>query len=674
MARNYQTPGVYVEELSVLGSSIAQVPTAIPAFIGYTEKATNIIENDLSKKPLLIRSLREYHKYFGAAPTPRVEKVELDSNNTPTATSYVEFYLYYSLRLFFDNGGGECYIISVGDYANTTPSVVDFYAGDDTGGIEKAKDIDEITLLVFPDAMKLTDDELTTVQQQALAQCARLGDRFAILDIPKDSDSTDDAGKGAHRFRNYIGTNNLNYGAAYTPWLQTNYTRVFSLRALQDRSGSSVTSKIKRSDDTEVDISTLSVDPDFRSCLANLNSAMDLYDKFAKLNESTWSMSFKNSVNTFKAKDGQTSENFAAIINEIIKIYKEINDQLPNFLTLTDPSDPYPSDPDPASALKPIISPSFKKLLAYIKQANKATSDSAEAGLGENSITTDTGTIITTLGIEADKIEPNKSLFAGHPTSDADKVAEATNAALPKIQALFDETIAVLQSIRTSLQVSESSLNNKLASTSTVYRTIIDSVNQTPITLPPSGAIAGVYCSVDSNYGVWKAPANVSLNSVIGLSKKISFSDQESLNIDADAGKSINAIRSFPGKGILAWGARTLEGNSKDWRYISVKRLFIMVEESVKKSIEQVVFEPNDANTWIKVKASIESFLTNLWRNGALTGAKANQAFTVKVGLTDGTMDDEDIENGIMRVAVALAPVRPAEFIVLQFKQQMQQG
>ncbi|HJY22539.1 MAG TPA: phage tail sheath C-terminal domain-containing protein, partial [Hanamia sp.] len=185
--------------------------------------------------------------------------------------------------------------------------------------------------------------------------------------------------------------------------------------------------------------------------------------------------------------------------------------------------------------------------------------------------------------------------------------------------------------------------------------------------------IAGVYASVDSNRGVWKAPANVGLNGVTDVTCKITDDVQNGLNVDVTSGKSINAIRAFTGKGILVWGARTLAGNDNEWRYVSVRRFFNMVEESVKKSTYQFVFEPNDANTWVKVRAMIENYLTVLWRQGALAGAKPEQAFYVKVGLNI-TMTAQDILEGYMNVEIGMAVVRPAEFIVLKFSHKMQEA
>lgn len=193
------------------------------------------------------------------------------------------------------------------------------------------------------------------------------------------------------------------------------------------------------------------------------------------------------------------------------------------------------------------------------------------------------------------------------------------------------------------------------------------------IILPPSAAVAGVYARVDNARGVWKAPANEGLLAVSGVTCDISDQIQRNLNVDVNAGKSINAIRFFSGRGIKIWGARTLDGNSNEWRYVSVRRYFNMVEESTKKASEGFVFEPNDANTWVKVKAMIENFLINQWRSGALAGAKPEHAFYVKIGINE-TMTAFDILEGKMIVEIGLAVVRPAEFIILRFSHKMQES
>lgn len=190
--------------------------------------------------------------------------------------------------------------------------------------------------------------------------------------------------------------------------------------------------------------------------------------------------------------------------------------------------------------------------------------------------------------------------------------------------------------------------------------------------LPPSAAVAGIYARVDRDRGVWKAPANVSLSAVIGPVTKLTNTQQDDLNVHS-TGKSINAIRAFTGQGTLVWGARTLLGNDNEWRYVPVRRLFNMIEESVRKSTSFAVFEPNDMTTWLKVKGMIEGFLYTLWGRGALAGPTPAAAYFVNVGLGK-TMTPLDILEGRMNVELGIAAVRPAEFIILKFSHKLQEA
>jgi hypothetical protein len=188
--------------------------------------------------------------------------------------------------------------------------------------------------------------------------------------------------------------------------------------------------------------------------------------------------------------------------------------------------------------------------------------------------------------------------------------------------------------------------------------------------LPPSGAMAGVYALVDGTKGVWNAPANVTLNSVLRPTIRIDSKQQEDLNVPVD-GKAVNAIRQFVGRGPVVWGARTLDGNSNDYRYIQVRRTLIYLEQSIKTALNQFVFAANDGNTWSTVVAMVSSFLRGVWSQGGLMGATASEAFAVECGL-GSTMTGEDILNGYMIVQVTLQLIRPAEFIELTFKQKME--
>jgi phage tail sheath protein FI len=208
---------------------------------------------------------------------------------------------------------------------------------------------------------------------------------------------------------------------------------------------------------------------------------------------------------------------------------------------------------------------------------------------------------------------------------------------------------------------------------SELYNQAKTAIESQQVVLAPSSSIAGVYAKVDSTSGVWKSPANLGLNLVEAPAVKISNKEQELLNVDATSGKSINAIRTFAGKGTLVWGARTLDGNSNEWRYVSVRRFFNMVEESVKKATERFVFEPNTANTWTRVQAMIENYLDQQWRDGALAGSKPEEAYYVSVGLHK-TMSAQDILEGRMNIEIGMAAVRPAEFIVLNFSHKLQEA
>jgi phage tail sheath protein FI len=236
----------------------------------------------------------------------------------------------------------------------------------------------------------------------------------------------------------------------------------------------------------------------------------------------------------------------------------------------------------------------------------------------------------------------------------------------------YNEEDIHIEAIATS-SFPATTLKSIKASDTALYNQIKSVLSQQRVNLPPSAAIAGVYASVDRSRGVWKAPANVSLSYVIGPLVKITNAEQDNLNVDPTAGISINAIRAFAGKGTLVWGARTLAGNDNEWRYVSVRRLFIMIEESVQKSTAFAVFEPNDATTWLKVKAMIESYLYGLWQQGALVGSTSEDAYFVNVGLGK-SMTSQDVLEGRMIVEIGIAAVRPAEFIILRFSHKMQQA
>lgn len=182
-----------------------------------------------------------------------------------------------------------------------------------------------------------------------------------------------------------------------------------------------------------------------------------------------------------------------------------------------------------------------------------------------------------------------------------------------------------------------------------------------PVTIPPSGAVCGLYARTDETRGVWKAPANEILAGALDVEFDVTQAAQEVLNP-----RGVNVIRRFPGRGIRVWGARTLSSDPL-WKYVNVRRLFIFIEASIYESTQWAVFEPNDPKLWARVKQAVTLFLRSHWREGALFGEKEEEAFSVAVG--HETMTEDDIVNGRLIVEIGIAPVRPAEFVIFRIHQ-----
>jgi phage tail sheath protein FI len=237
--------------------------------------------------------------------------------------------------------------------------------------------------------------------------------------------------------------------------------------------------------------------------------------------------------------------------------------------------------------------------------------------------------------------------------------AEGINAEINKISE--DNDADAVKSLHSTLTVISPKLNMIIAEMSEMLNL-----------MPPSSAMAGAYAMVDFTASVAQSPANISLGSVISPAININNDNQEDLNLPLN-GKAVNAIRSFQGKGVLVWGARTLDGNSKDYRYISVRRTMTYLEQSIKFAAEAFVFSPNNSTTWSTLRATVINFLTNQWQSGLLAGQSPEDAFDVEIGL-GSTMTPNDILDGVLKMTIKVAITRPAEFIVITFEQQQQKS
>ena len=696
MATAYKTPGVYVEEIAKFPPSVAQVETAIPAFIGYTEKATNKIKGDLKGVPTRITSLLEYETWFGFAKPEKTISVTINDtlvNGTTSRAIVVDqpsarepFLMYYSMQMYFANGGGPCYVVSVGRYgsdldaADTQVTSINNF-DDLKKGLGAVEKVDEVTLIVFPDATALsTASEFYGLYNDALNQCAKLQDRFTIIDT-LSYDSTSPTDSNIDDLRNFVLSDKdiIKYGAAYYPFLKTILDYQYNPKEIT---------------------------------IEHYSYSADAYETIKKNLEAIESLATGMPATVKKLADLTTTPGNIAgdVSNVLFKMYDSVAGFDLGGVFATD--DTKKTD---FLALVETLLASLDKLADFKAKLNAEATAAATTIQDENpviaaSINAALGTFNTDF-VGAGKIDEVTAnlhdLYSKMQAANTDvKVKNILNVnavnfdtELKKLETYtplntqagivstvnaFANVGANLTAVGTEIKKVEGKDKNngalngrKLSDVAAVdnstYNKILTAIGNLPLELPPSSAIAGVYARVDKDRGVWKAPANVSLNYVTNLSVKITNEGQESLNVDTTAGKSINAIRAFTGKGILVWGARTLAGNDNEWRYVPVRRFFNMVEESVKKATSQFVFEPNDANTWVKVRAMIENFLILQWRAGALAGAKPEQAFYVRVGLGQ-TMTAEDILNGYMHIEIGMAVVRPAEFIVLKFSHKLQEA
>jgi phage tail sheath protein FI len=674
----YKTPGVYVQEIALFPPSVAEVATAIPAFIGYTEMAITSEGKSLDNEPTRIKSLKEYESLFGygyVAETITVTVKAASKKSIVGVSPDKRFLLYDSLRQYFDNGGGPCYIVSVGSYTDT----ISYQPISD--GIELLRDYDEPTLILFPDAVQLLDGsnkpdivKFSQLQNQSLALCASMQDRFCIFDLLQGDQPEGTSIKPITDFRNKTGVNYLNYGAAYYPWIVTSYTVDVDLRQLVFQDDAAVPAPVSNSDaafsknttetalitavkntitETDLVLSQVTLSAAEKKSVAVGGAAVlttilrdrlnALYNDIqkgtttdAKLEE--YANTLKNLAISFATVEGSAS----------LSVSSKLRTDLSNMkadATLTD-------------AIGMLVS--VEKNTLVVDNMPGARTDVIVKGL----YSAVDGPVWLAPFVDYDDVTANATVFAN---TDAGRLAIidllASNEVTSTLLTYFGDMLNAAMFYEEQAELA-------LWTGHAFYAGVSNAVTLEMQTMPPSGAVAGIYAYVDGTRGVWKAPANVSLNNVIGPAVKIDNIDQDNMNV-TDTGKSINAIRAFAGKGTLVWGARTLAGNDNEWRYVPVRRFFIMVEESVKKATFQFVFEPNDANTWTKLRVMVQNFLTLQWRAGALQGAKPEDAFFVNVGL-DETMTSLDILEGRLIVEIGMAVVRPAEFIILRFTHLMQ--
>ncbi|HUP11331.1 MAG TPA: hypothetical protein VM187_03950, partial [Niastella sp.] len=407
--------------------------------------------------------------------------------------------MYYAVKHYFDNGGGPCYIHSVGGYARTNVDVNTY-----KDELAKLDLVDEVTLIILPDLAALNNkDQYYDVYNNALQKVSSLQDKFVVIDVNIEKvGGKVSAEKSKTEFRNTISNNIdlIKYGAAYFPHLDTTYS---------------------------YDYATADIKMTFAADVMSSNAAANLL----------------HNINYKTAKEIFIVNSALSFLND--EYFKNISTE-----TYTNKISE--------------INSKRNGMISYFDTAGQQT-------LIDN----------TKRVTEQVKIQADAAIAAAQPKFDfTDTAANEKATLLGQLQAKISASYGALDAaIKTDLETNK---GVDPANFGTLNTTFLSRINpffnsifearlkeaflSIPLILPPSPSIAGVYGSVDRNRGVWKAPANVSLNAVKKPEVQLSDLDQEDFNVDAENGKSINCIRQFVGRGNLVWGARTLAGNNNEWR------------------------------------------------------------------------------------------------------------
>jgi len=657
----YKTPGIYIKDLTPPQSAIPFVETALPVFIGYTEEAKDGAGKDLSYKAFRVRDLEHYISFFKGAYRPRSYEIEVDPQNEHKVLSSKadkRFFLYDCIQQYFDNGGGDCFIISLGNYKEAQPKLLDFQKA-----LEAASKTPEITLILYPDSVLLEPKDLGALQQASLQHCFEHKNRFLIADI-KEADRWEE---GVQDFRNNVGINQLRYGAAYFPWLFSTYDHAFYFRELRFRDID--TGNLIQDDSVFSSSADLDLARKHQEMLSQLKLRGEYVEKILKClsgfeisreNFSPLSQEWNKRAREFSIENskGEDPENKAEILlTQNLEFLSQIILSFPKLET----DEQFPDE--------------LNDYLFELK-SKSAFTEVITASIGLHKAVEDEGLLI-------DEVEQEDIVAAYTALSGTNWLQEGTVEEVPlvliegedasskrnfvqKQASEYARVLAVALSSLFDLALSHEALaEEQLFSQHPFFKQVFEHLSLQLKRLPPSAAIAGVYSATDRLRGVFKAPANVILEATLGPVIEIDDRDQEGLNVHS-TGKSINVIRPMRGRGIRIWGARTLAGNDNEWRYVPVRRFFNYVEDFVKLAAEPFVFEPNDANTWTRLRFLIDNFLTAQWRKGALAGITTEEAFFVNVGLNE-TMSQQDILEGRMIIEVGLAATRPAEFIVIRY-------
>lgn len=656
--KNRRTPGVYVSELSAFPPSAVGVETAVPVFIGYTEKA-EIGGVSAFNVPVRIASHMEFDQYFGGGPTPSfalkdvsVEPVSADKATAAQAAATAALAAAEAARL------AAAALQQTATAQQEAAQAAGTAAPADKAARDKAAKDAEATAKAAADDYKTKSVDFASSSRAAIAAADEAWpiSPSARFDISYRGDA-DNPFKMV--YKQLVGSDDGPKGCLHTS-LQLFYANgggpcyivsvggyksavdprdlMAGLEAVKDTEGPTM---------LVIPDASLLEEGDYRDLArAMMAQARTKQDRVALLDVrqardlplKPGTKELGDSITAFR--EGMGTENLSygmayfpylntSVVRPADLDYTAFDaGQLANYL-LADWARAYPPGP---GAQKDFIDCRTNIAKGWPKDAQQA-----EALKG--------------------KFEAVIQDLAAMGQSGADNVKRL-------VEAVAAEPVS--KRTPAAVKARNQDLLHVFPGMSTLYEQAARVLNL----LPASAAMAGVMATTDSTRGVWNAPANIALNAVNGVAVRVNDEVQADLNKPLD-GKAINVIREFVGRGPIVWGARTLDGNSNDYRYVQVRRTLIYMEQSIKAAMNPFVFAPNDGKTWVSVVAMVSSFLESLWSRGGLMGATPQEAFSVNCGL-GSTMSAQDILEGYMVVQVLVQMIHPAEFIELTFKQKME--
>lgn len=667
----YKTPGTYVRDLTPPQPADPVLETALPAFIGYTEKLKDSDGNPLIWVPTRIRDLDHFEQIFGGNHRPSGYEIVVDPNKDNeiiSAKPADRYFLHESLQQYFDNGGGDCFIVAIGSYGDTVTlgSPEGPGSGGFLRGLKTLEKVPEVTLILFPDAVELfSPGELGQLQMATMTHCAAMKNRFMVADLMELGSKKE----SVEAFRDHTGINYLKYGGAFYPWLYSTYNHTFRYRELRvfNQSGETIDDYSIFSSDTDGETAAkhrkmvediLAAEKHMIDLIAGIRVPVITRESIDQLSE-YWEQLLALPFFGDSEDEGKLHWDAVRFLADLALVMKRLEN------SLSDPLEEIIFDKKSGGVFRDQI----ELLISLLKAGSDhhhlfvhKTHDEIDALFAELN-----GTNWISVAMVKDI-----QAFTEWSQVEQDEGKVLFSAFIARIsasEAYFQNEFLGLVQSALSLETAAEEI---LFSGHPFFAEVIRRLSLEMKKLPPSGAVTGVMARTDRQRGVWKAPANEALEATLGPVIVFDDYDQETFNVH-HTGKSVNIIRALRGRGVRIWGSRTLDGNSNEWRYIPVTRYFAFVEDFVSQVAEPYVFESNDANTWMQLRLQLNNFFTTHWRSGALAGTSTDEAFFVAVGLGE-TMTAQDILEGRMIVEIGLAVARPAEFIIVRYICHMQES